>query len=511
MLFNSYGFIFLFLPITFAAFYATSKRAGLAATVLVAASLFFYGWWDWRYLALLLGSIVVNFYSGRAIARAHEAGEAGRKRSILTFAIVFDLAVLGFFKYADFFLGSLSGLGLIRPTALHIILPLGVSFFTFTQIAFLVDAARGEAREYSFKLYSLFVTFFPHLIAGPILHHKEMMPQFAAPGTFRLQSRNIGAGLTIFAIGLVKKTLIADGIAPYANWLFGSAGATHPQLLEAWSGALAYTFQIYFDFSGYSDMAIGAGLLFNIRLPLNFSSPYKSANIIAFWRRWHMTLSRFLRDYVYIPLGGNRRGRVRRHLNLFATMLVGGLWHGAGWTFVAWGALHGAYLIVNHAWRAVRPGEAGRAERLLGWLVTFLAVVVGWVFFRADSFGSAARILGGMAGLNGVDVPYAALQRLGAFGEALTRWGVAPTLMSGSFTLYSWLWIVGSASIAFFAPNTQEMMALYPGALDSGREALRPTRWLWRPTGGWAVAIALVSAIGIFKLPQVTQFLYFQF
>ncbi|MBL8463808.1 MAG: MBOAT family protein, partial [Thauera sp.] len=353
MLFNSPEFIYLYLPIVLVGFFwlaATSHR--IAAVWLAAASCFFYGWWNPVYLGLLGASIVFNYGMGIRLARESARPPGERRRAFLVFAVGANLLLLGYFKYFNFFADSAR---VVFDGHWHfdaIVLPLGISFFTFTQIAFLVDAWRGEAREFNFVHYTLFVTYFPHLIAGPVLHHREMMPQFAQPSTYRLDWENIAVGLAIFGLGIFKKVVLADGIAPHANAVFQAAEAGQAlSLLDAWGGALAYTFQLYFDFSGYSDMAIGLSRMFGVKLPLNFDSPYKAGSISEFWRRWHMTLSRFLRDYLYIALGGNRKGSLRRHANLFVTMVLGGLWHGAGWTFVVWGALHGFYLMVNHAWR----------------------------------------------------------------------------------------------------------------------------------------------------------------
>ncbi|WP_250516508.1 MBOAT family O-acyltransferase [Caballeronia sp. INDeC2] len=327
-------------------------------------------------------------------------------------AIATNLAVLGYYKYANFFIDSTNHFLGWHLDVLAVLLPLGISFFTFTQIAFLVDVYRGIAREYSFANYLLFVTYFPHLIAGPVLHHKQMMPQFANPDTFRINPHNIAAGLTVFVLGLAKKVLIADNLALAATPLFNAASAGVPlTFFEAWIAAFAYTLQLYFDFSGYCDMAVGISLLFNVKLPINFDSPYQSASIIDFWRRWHMTLSAFLRDYLYIPMGGSRHGGpMRRHANLMITMLLGGLWHGAGWTFVVWGGLHGVYLIINHGWRALASrfgiAHASVPWRLASVALTFIAVVVGWVFFRADKFDTAWNVLAGMAGLHGVSLPF---------------------------------------------------------------------------------------------------------
>lgn len=410
MLFNSYSFIFLFLPIVFLGFFQLGRiHHAYAAAWLALASLFFYGYWNPAYIGLLLGSIVGNYGFGMWIAKAGVRQENRRKKHLLIAAITLNLTLLAYYKYANFFLGSANSLAGTSLSLGEIILPLGISFFTFTQIAFLVDTWQGKVKEYNFIHYLLFVTYFPHLIAGPVLHHKDMMPQFAHAATYRINWDNVATGLLLFTLGLCKKVLWADSLAPYATAIFDGAQhgmtiGTLPTIYEAWSGALAYTLQIYFDFSGYTDMALGIALMFNIRLPINFDSPYKATSIIDFWRRWHMTLSRFLRDYLYIPLGGNRHGKMRRYLNLAITMLLGGLWHGAGWTFVVWGALHGAYLVINNLWRELVsqrylqwvPGWMGT---LAGGTLTFIAVVAAWVVFRADNMPQAMVMLNAMFGI----------------------------------------------------------------------------------------------------------------
>jgi hypothetical protein len=321
----------------------------------------------------------------------------------------------------------------------------------------------------------------------------------------------LAAGLTIIVIGLVKKTLLADGIADYADYGFRVATTAPLQLLESWSTALAFTFQIYFDFSGYADVAIGVAALFGVRLPANFDSPYKASSIVGFWWRWHMTLGRFLRDFVYIPLGGHRAGAARRHLSLVATMAIGGLWHGAALTFVAWGALHGVFLVIAHAWQLVRPVARNAAERLAGWALTFLAVVSAWVVFRADSPAAAGRLLRGMAGAGGIDLPYAVLDKLGAAGALLRRVGVAPTLTSGSFMLHSWLWILALGAIALLAPNTGQLMRHHPVVAEESGALERPADYgggpAWRMSRGWALATAVLAVIVLFKLTDATQFL----
>ena len=527
MLFNSYEFILAFLPISFLGYFWLARYGvEVAIAWLVAASLFFYGWWNPAYLVLIVASMVINFYVGRLLGRRGGAGRSGQ-RLVLAGGVALNLMVLAYFKYAGFFVDNLN---LAAGTSLDlgdIVLPLAISFFTFQQIAYLVDAYQGITREYRFSHYALFVTFFPQLIAGPIVHHSEMLPQFMRAENLRPRARNLAIGSSIFAIGLFKKAVLADGIAVYATPVFDAAAAGDTlTFFEAWGGALAYTLQLYFDFSGYSDMAIGAARMFGIRLPLNFHSPYKATNIVEFWRRWHMTLSRFLRDYLYIPLGGNRSGRVRRYINLMVTMLLGGLWHGAGWTFVAWGALHGAYLVINHAWMRLRRTVGGvllrpsAVGRFGGWLVTFLAVVVGWVFFRATDFDAAVAMLRGMAGLNGVAIPNAIYVRLGPLSDWLAGMGVTSYLGHGRQFVFTYLWVLCLLPVALFMPNTQQVMRRYrpallrhvspPGAaLTFGERALR---WLaWRPTGSWVVVIAVVAALGLLALTSVSEFLYFQF
>ncbi|MDX8380223.1 MAG: MBOAT family O-acyltransferase, partial [Gallionella sp.] len=383
-------------------------------------SLFFYGYWNPAYIGLLLTSILCNYAFGRWIAKqgsnrkwqvengkcSEGQTKASVKKPLLIVAVGANLLLLGYYKYANFFIDSLNSLARTDWNLTNIILPLGISFFTFTQIAFLVDTYQGKVKEYNFIHYVLFVTYFPHLIAGPILHHKEMMPQFAHKATYKPNWVNIASGLMLFTLGLCKKTLGADALAPFANGVFnGVQNGLLPTAYEAWAGALAYTLQLYFDFSGYTDMALGIALLFNIRLPINFDSPYKATSIIDFWRCWHMTLSRFLRDYLYIPLGGNRKGKSRRYLNLMLTMLLGGLWHGAGWTFVAWGALHGAFLTINHLWREMITDRFLRwvpngMGMLTGGMLTFMAVVAAWVVFRAHDISHAKIMLEAMFGVH---------------------------------------------------------------------------------------------------------------
>lgn len=324
MLFNSYAFIFVFLPIVFFGFFYIGKHShALASLWLAAASLSFYGYWDARFVGLLLGSVAFNYSAGYLIGHRHARTLVSQSKILLFCAITTNLILLGYFKYANFFADNLNHFIATSLPVNDVILPLGISFFTFTQIAFLVDTYQRKVKEYNFVHYLLFVTYFPHLIAGPVLHHKEMMPQFSKRNVCRINWDNVAVGLSIFVLGLGKKVLIADSLSNFSTPIFSAVAlGEQPMLFEAWMGALSYTLQLYFDFSAYSDMAVGLSLMFNVRLPMNFNSPYKATSIIEFWRCWHMTLSRFLRDYLYIPLGGSRNGKTQRYLNLMITMLL---------------------------------------------------------------------------------------------------------------------------------------------------------------------------------------------
>jgi D-alanyl-lipoteichoic acid acyltransferase DltB (MBOAT superfamily) len=424
--------------------------------------------------------------------------------------------LLGYFKYTDFFIINLSTAAGLDWVPLQIVLPLAISFFTFQQIAFLVDASRGEAREYDLLRYFLFVTFFPQLIAGPIVHHKEMMPQFAGSRLGRFCSESMAVGVTIFAIGLFKKVILADTVALYATPVFDAAEAGRPVgFFAAWQGVLAYTAQIYFDFSGYCDMAIGLARMFGIRLPLNFDSPYKAASIIDFWRRWHMTLSRFLRDYLYFPLGGGRRGPARRHVNLMIVMLLGGLWHGAGWTFVVWGGLHGFYLLVNHLWRSLRRRAAQSAagpsffETFASRCLTLLAVIVAWTFFRAESLSGAVVMLTGMSGWNGVEMSFLSMNLPLHWATEGAGSSESLGLVSAEGLLWS-LWLLVFASVV---PNTQQFMRKYRPAVEEPPVPGSPllARFVWRPGRAYATLAAVIALTSLLNLSNMSEFLYFQF
>lgn len=496
MLFSSFTFVFNFLPATLLAFAAArrhSPRAGIL--VLLGASLVFYGAWRPIYLTLFLASVALNFSLGLLMA------DHRRRRSVGMLGVAINLAALCYFKYTNFLLDSVSTLtGAHLPFA-EIVLPLGISFFTFQQIAYLVDVMRGAPVERDIVSYTLFVSFFPHLIAGPLVHHAEMIPQFKR-GTTSRSSVLAARGFAIFAAGLFKKVVIADNLAQFATPVFvhldGGGGVT---AAWAWLAILSYTLQIYFDFSGYSDMAIGLALMFGIRLPVNFRSPYKSLSIIDFWRRWHITLSRFLRDYLYISIGGNRLGEARRYLNLMITMLLGGLWHGAGWNFLIWGGLHGVYLGINHLWRgAVGVGSGRGPMRIVSWAATFAAVVIAWVFFRAATVGGAWRALKGLAGLPPDQAVFAP--------SGIVRVLDLPILVGAEMSL---LLGAGATAVALVCaltlPNVPQMFRYreYRRAPEQG-SAIR-----WKPNSLWAMIVALVFAIALFGMWQRMEFLYFQF
>jgi D-alanyl-lipoteichoic acid acyltransferase DltB (MBOAT superfamily) len=498
MLFNSYVFIFLFLPIALAGFFVLGRtgRRGPALTWLFAASLTFYAWWNPADLPFLLLSIALNYATARALRRLPPGR---RRRTLYVAGVAGNLVFLGYCKYAGFAMANLNVLFDTSWPVPRRSLPLAISFFTFQQIVFLTDAYGVRRIRTSLLHYATGVAFFPHLLAGPIVQYAQLMPQFSRRRLLRPHAGSFAAGLTIFAIGLFKKVILADGVGQFVALPFGAVSAGHDlTLVEAWAAALSYTFQIYFDFSGYSDMAIGLARLFGIGLPVNFDSPYKADSIIEFWRRWHMTLSAFLRDYLYIPLGGGRAGEARRYLNLMITMLLGGLWHGASWTFVVWGGIHGVYLLLNHAWRAMRGSrhaepDAPRAT-VSARLLTFPAVVVAWVFFRSDSLDTALHITRAMAGGSGVALPRSWIEPL------LRHWGVATpgwVRVGGMGTIGGWpelAWLAAALVIVWALPNTQEIMARH-----------------WRPSPAWALAAASLAAIGILGFTSASPFIYFNF
>jgi len=487
MLFNSYEFIFVFLPITFFIyFYLNHKRLTEASKgFLVCSSLFFYSWWNVAYLPIILSSMVFNYVIGRSLNKTCKDKSKGfSKKSILIFGIVFNLSLLGYFKYTDFLIENFNLAFSSDADLLHLALPLAISFFTFQQIAYLVDSYRQETKEYDFLNYALFVTFFPQLIAGPIVHHKEMMPQFAKTRNKVKNYRNIAMGLFIFSIGLFKKVVIADTFAGWAT--AGFDVATTLNLFEAWATSLSYTFQLYFDFSGYTDMAIGLALLFNIRLPVNFNSPYKATNIQDFWRRWHITLSRFLRDYVYIPLGGNRKGGFRTYNNLMATFVLGGLWHGAAWTFVFWGFLHGLALIIQRLWSKLGI----KLWTWLAWLITFNFVNITWVFFRAKEWDDALKVLNSMFSLDNVVLHIKLKDKLLFLSQYNVEFGTMFGVQGTSFVA---VWLAFTLLLVISFKNTIQLSS-----------ALRLNTY-------YALITALLFVIALYDMNKISEFLYFNF
>jgi len=497
MLFNSFVFIFGFLPATLVIFFLTARLAGTRAAVgfLIFASMFFYAWWSPIYLLLLIGEVTVNFLIGRLILkrRTEPSGKA-----ILAAGIAFNLLILGYFKYAVFFLGIVNQLAATQWSIVALVLPLGISFHTFQQIAYLIQVKTGHAPRYRFHDYALFVTFFPQLIAGPIVHHDEIIPQIESAGFARWNTGNFLLGLSIFAIGLFKKTVIADTLAQVATPAF--TAVAHSQGLvpgQAWLGALGYSLQLYFDFSAYSDMAIGLARMFNIVMPANFDSPYKAVNIADFWRRWHMTLSRFLRDYLYFPLGGNRNGSSRAMVNVMVTMLLGGLWHGAGWTFVVWGGLHGIYICGHRLVRATGFYEKlvpyYWPRRILAQATTLFLIVIAWVFFRAVDFQAAVLMLKSMFGMAGA--------------QADIKFGISKAVVL----------VITAGVVALFAPNVIDIFVPYHPVLDNERKNARRLlppldRIRWSAGLGWGLLTgAIASCATLAILGWQSEFLYFQF
>lgn len=528
MLFNSPEFLLLFLPIVVAG-YLVLNRIGtfhIRAGWLILASLFFYGWWEPIYLFLISASIMFNYLMARLISARPHPGRLAKP--LLVFGVGANLATLGFFKYANFFINTVADVSGTSFNSLTIILPLAISFYTFQQIAFLVDVYRDKANETDFLSYCLFVTFFPQLIAGPIVHHGEMMGQFKHPAVRGGELwDNLAVGLTIITMGLFKKVILADKMAFWSDRVFDTVqmGGT-VSFVEAWVGVISFTLQIYFDFSGYSDMAIGLARLFGIRLPLNFSSPYKALNIVDFWRRWHITLSRFLRDYLYYPLGGNRKGRARRYANLIIVMGLGGLWHGAGWTFVIWGLMHGAYLALNHMWWTIRKrvfqstitnGGLRFVANSFAGVLTFSAVTLAWAMFRAQTFGDAVTIYREMFAFNNIVLPAHYQAAMGDLGDLAAQAGInfgAVPLYGGGMQI---VWMIVTLALVWFFPNTQELMSKWKPVIDYDPDQSARVFGVpiisWRPSLKIGVVSAGVSIFLVIKLlqGQSGEFIYFQF
>ena len=499
MVFSSLEFIYLFMPPVLMVYFLLRFLKMETAIIwwLVVASLSFYAWWSPPRLALLLGSIGFNYLIHKVLIK-------NRSKLIFIFGVTVNLSLLGLFKYADFLIGNFNVATGLTVNELGLILPLAISFFTFQQIAYLHDTWSGKLVSSDFKRYLLFVSFFPQLIAGPIVMQKETIPQFKLKTFTNKTTLNFMLGSTLFFIGLFKKIVFADGMAPIANAVFGAADAGQSIPMDAaWLGTFAYTFQIYFDFSGYCDMALGLALLFGIRLPINFNSPYRALSIVDFWRRWHITLSHFLRDYLYIPLGGNRSGILGNKGNLIITMLLGGLWHGAGWNFIIWGGLHGSYLMINHYWgtslgkQILQSATTEKVYCVLMWLATMLAVVIAWVFFRAETFSGAIHVLTAMIGQTSVAAN-------------------ATPLVANLPNIVLYMTIL--TFIVALLPNSIQITRNYRPVISVAKKVVQMKGWhrmlIWRPSPKWSFGIALIGIAGliqIYRLNGLTEFIYFNF
>lgn len=480
MIFNSFEFIFVFLPIVLLLYYLIGRiHIPFAKAWLLVASLFFYAYWNPAYLPLVLVSMIVNYVIGTYIGRSEKPK---LRKTFLVIGIVFNVGLLSYYKYFDFFIKNVNGLFETNLPLLQLVLPLAISFYTFTQIAYLIDSYRMETKEYNFLNYGLFVTFFPHLIAGPIVHHKQLAPQFNERESYFISYQNISKGLLIFAIGLFKKVGIADVFANWANT--GYSNVDSLTFVDSWITTLSYTLQLYFDFSGYSDMAIGLALLFNIVMPINFNSPYKALDIQDFWRRWHITLSHFLTTYLYIPLGGNRKGASRTYINIFIIFLVSGIWHGAGWTFVIWGVMHGLASVICRWWK--RAGYS--MPKVMAWITTFLFVHLAWVFFRAVSFGEAITVLKAMFGFSGFYLPTSIRQWVPGLSA---EWFAALPFADPPLQLIGIILI--GLLLVWFAKNSIEIM-----------EQNKRNVWM-------AIFIAILLFYSVTQLQNVSEFLYFNF
>jgi D-alanyl-lipoteichoic acid acyltransferase DltB (MBOAT superfamily) len=548
VLFNSYQFIFAFLPIVLAGCFLLARLAGPggAQLWLIGASLYFYASWNAFYLPLLLGSIGFNYVI--AILMVRQESETRRKWLLLA-AVAVDLGLLAYYKYTNFFLGAVNDLTGTRYAIAAIILPLGISFYTFQQLTLLIDVSAGRIKDFRLRDFVLFVIFFPHLIAGPIVHHREMMPQFET-AKFRFDWSNMAVGLTLFAAGLFKKAILADGIAAHVTPLYHDAASGHAvSILFAWAATVGFTLQMYFDFSGYSEMALGLARMVGIKLPMNFYSPLKSVGLIEFWSRWHMTLTRFLTAYLFNAqatalhrwwAGKGRKGVKGAKtkfpafftlvgLPTFTTMFLSGLWHGAGYQYLVWGSLHGIYLAVNQGWRLYRTKffqdtpRYHAIARPLGLVVTLVCVFVAMAYFRAPTVAAGTNLVAGMAGLHGIALPAALLGPLGGIGELLARLGVAYIATSAANFVAVGLWCAILLLIALTMPNILEILRDYEPALPSTAPVAAIAearsgpwhRWtqtlLWRPTLGWAMATAGATVFGVLALNQITEFLYWQF
>ena len=485
MLFNSFVFAFVFLPIVLIVYFLLGKlkNKDISTLFLVASSLYFYSFYEIKFLYLITVSMLVNYTLGYILMKSSRY-----RKATLSIGIIFNLCVLGYFKYADFFIESFNALFKQEVDLLYLALPLGISFITFQQIAYLVDIYRGEITRSKLSSYMIFSTFFPQLIAGPIVNHKDVMDDYENPKNKSINAKNVSKGLFIFLIGLVKKIVIAD---TFAIWVTdGFANYESLSFSEAWFVIVAYTIQLYFDFSGYCDMAIGLALMFNIRIPVNFNSPYKARNIHEFWRRWHMTLNRFLTKYVYFPLGGSRKGEIITWLNILLVFFISGFWHGAGWTFIIWGMLHG---IASVGLRIIKKYTKLQMPFLLSWFITFMFIVLARVYFRSDSVDQAHHMFGTLFSPDWTSVQqfftipadiFVQAASIEVFGYALNT----PAILIGS--------MIVMLGICFFAKNSVQLLESFT--------------FSWKQI--WFMQfLAIVLFATMFFVKKSSVFIYFNF
>ena len=524
MLFSSATFVYFFLPVFLISVIISIRFFNASSTewVILAASTIFYCSYNLPYSSLLICSIIFNFIIGQKIYKSLLNKQSVEAKWLLRLGVGTNILAICYFKYSNFFIENVNYIFKSNISLLEILLPLGISFFTFQQIAYLVDVHRGNNPEPTLKRYAIFVSFFPQLIAGPIVHHKHFLAQLEKNFTKNWNLNYLICGLSIFLIGLFKKVVIADNIGKVADAVFNAADEGKTMVfLESWFGALSYAFQIYFDFSAYSDMAIGLGLMIGIMLPINFNSPYKSTSIIEFWRLWHITLSSFLKNYLYIPLGGNKFGSFNRYKNLMIVMFLGGLWHGSGWNFAIWGCLHGFYLCINHFWRHSRFAnpDPNFIYKLFSWFLTMFFIVIAWVFFRAETFDGAIEMIRAMLLLSEdlrLVIPFS-FEAKAIFENSLLGEFTSPGLIVQNVHILDGHWpyvkyaILSCGIICLFMPNTLQVFRLYISQSCKNNLEVEQTRFNWQPSLRWGIFIGIITTSSLMMLAGSTEFIYFEF
>ncbi len=506
MLFHEAIFIFLFLPIVLPAYFLCRLYLEKNSSILLlsVSSIIFYGYWDVKYVPLLFLSIIFNYFIGQNLIKRLD-----KNNIILFFGVFTNLSLLIFYKYSSMIIDNYNIFFGFNFTLNYPDLPLGISFFTFLQIAYIVDCSKGKVTKTSFSSYFLFVSFFPHLIAGPLVHHKDLIPQFSLK--YKKIAENISVGLIIFGIGLFKKLVLSEYVSVASDNMFnGVDNGIMPSFVDAWIGVLSFTLLIYFDFSAYSDMAIGLSKMLGIRLPENFNSPYKSKNIIEFWRRWHITLSQFLKNYLYIPLGGNRHGDLKKYLNILIVMTLAGLWHGAGWTFVLWGSIHGFLLLINHYWQ---KKNIFTINHFISFWLTFISIMIAWVPFRSSSIESTINVYKGMFGQFGFILPEHYNQIFPhSFTEILLKLGVEFAYLNGFGGKNQIIILILLLLFVMKLPNTQEIFQKYKPTLNTNTKN-HPTLLRWEPNLQNAIILGMIFSYLLILVIQGKsgEFIYFQF